>query len=113
MTTTQHRCMYGGCPALATCMPRLYIPGYQLNTFRENEPMTMMLGLHVCDAHFKKLKVSDFLRGERGRELREAANTFWRALHTRPNFDRATIGRVSQRDHDYKRIKDMEKRRVN
>lgn len=112
--TKQHRCRYGrGCTAVATCLPRLYIPCYQLNVHRTIEPMTIMLGLYLCDGCFKKLKARDFLQGERGAGFREAAEVFFSRLHTRPKFQDATIGRVSTRDHDFGRIEDMEARRAN
>lgn len=110
----QHRCRYGkGCTAMATCLPRLYIPCYQINSFRTIEPMTITLGLYLCDDCFKKLKAQDVLQGERGIQLRESATIFFTQSHTRPNFDKAVIGRVATRDHDFGRIEDMEARRAN
>lgn len=110
----QHRCHYGrGCTAIATCLPRLYIPCYQINSFRTIEPMTIMLGLYLCDGCFKKLQARDFLQGERGAVFRESAEVFFAQHHTRPKFSEATVGRVSTRDHDFGRIEDMEARRAN
>lgn len=108
-----HRCRFDStCGMPATCLPRIYVPAFQLNAFREIDPVSMLLvGFYLCEHHFKRLTAKDLLEGERGRPLREGIEQEFKRRGAAPNFDKAVIGRCSPQDHDFGRSEDIEERR--
>lgn len=105
-----HRCRYERCTKAATCLPRLYVPAYKLGRTIEDCSM-LLVGFYLCDDCFKKLTAKEILGGERGQPLRQAIEDHFRKSGGFPNFDKAVIGRVAGRDHDFGRSEDIEERR--
>ncbi len=71
----------------------------------------MLAGLYVCETCFSKLTAKEILAGERGAQMREAIAQHFRQHNAYANFDKAVIGRVSPKDHDFGRSEDLEERK--
>lgn len=108
-------CRYHGCTRPATCMARLYVPPSNFSNNPQADDCSVMLaGLGLCDTCFSKLTARELLQGERGEAIRAAITDHFRQQRAMPNFDKAVIGRVSPRDHDYRRSQILvEKARAN
>ena len=104
-----HQCRYHGCSREATCMPRIYVPPSQFSPNRDAD-LSALMGLPVCDACFKKLTVKELLEGEQGAAVRDQIVAKYAEKRAHPNFDKAVIGRVSRRDHDWYRWEEMNER---
>ena len=109
--TRRHHCRYQNCKREASCLPRLYVPAYQINPSRTLEDCSIMLaGLYLCETCFSKLTAKEILEGERGEAIRESVIEFYKRAGAHPNFDKAVIGRVSPKDHDFGRSEDLEEK---
>ena len=104
-----HQCRYHGCSREATCMPRLYVPPSQFSPDRSQD-VSALMGLPVCDPCFKKLTAKELLEGEQGAAIREQIVQAYAMKRAYPNFDKAVIGRISRRDHDWYRWEEMNER---
>lgn len=98
------------CNRPATCVGRLYVPPSSLSPNAAAEPVTAMLGLPLCDTHFKLLTAEQVLAGERGRQIKEAVELEFRKRNAYPNFAKAVIGRLDGRDADFHRFQEMDER---
>lgn len=107
-----HQCRYHGCSRAATCLPRLYVPAFQLHAHKKIEDCSILLvGFYLCDGCFPKLTAAELLEGERGRAIRDGIEDHFRKQGAHANFGKAVIGRVAGRDHDFGRSEDIEERR--
>lgn len=104
-----HQCRYHGCNLEATCMPRLYVPPSQFSPDRSQD-ISALMGLPLCEAHFSKMTHRELLEGEQGAAVREQIVQAYRRKNGMPNFDKAVIGRISRRDHDWYRWEEMNER---
>ena len=108
--TRRHQCVYAGCKREATCGARLYVPPFRISPRYVEDCSIMLAGLWLCETCFSKLTAKELLSGERGEPLRASVEAFYRRIDTLPNFEKAVIGRVSPRDHDFGRSEDITER---
>lgn len=90
-------------------MPRLYVPPSQFSDDRSKD-VSALMGLPLCEEHFRKITPSELLEGEQGAAVRQQIIDAYRVKKGMPNFDKAVIGRVSRRDHDWFRWEEMNER---
>lgn len=115
MNSKRYPCRWdAGCRSDATCLGRLYVSAHPLSVNDKAEPVTVMLGLPLCDVHFRLLDAKAVLSGERGAQIRAAVELEFRKRNALPDFSRAAIGRISDTDLDFGRFEVMnEKVRAN
>jgi hypothetical protein len=107
----RYQCRWDGtCRQDATCVGRLYVPAHPLSRNRDAKPITAMLGLPLCDTHFALLDVRKVLGGERGQAIRESVEAEFKRRGAMPDFDKASIGRINQTDHDFGRFEILQER---
>lgn len=107
----RHLCRWdGSCRSEATCVMRLYVPPHAMSVDPNAEPLTVMLGLPLCDAHFRRMDARRLLEGERGVELRERIAAEFRRRNAMPDFAKAAIGRIGEREADFGRFETMQER---
>ncbi len=90
-------------------MPRLYVPPSQFSPNREAD-ISALMGLPLCETCFKKITPRELLEGEQGAGVRAQIEAAYRQKGGMPNFDKAVIGRISRRDHDWFRWEEMNER---
>lgn len=98
----QEPCRRHGCRALATCMPRLYVPRHAMSLARGDD-ISSLMDLELCDRHHYMLKAADFLHRE---EVRLMIANECRKQNCMPDFDKAVIGRVPLYDPDFMRMRE-------
>lgn len=104
-------CHYQGCNAMATCLPRLYVPASKLSANLDAEDVSALMGMPLCNAHFPMVTAEQLLADERGgAAIREGIARVFRERNAHPNFDKAVVGRVSSHDEDFKRFLAMQER---
>lgn len=107
----RYKCRWeGACRQDATCVGRLYVPPHKLSLNADTKPVTAMLGLPLCDTHFKLLDVKMILQGERGQAIRDAVEQEFRKRGAMPDFSKASIGRIGETDHDFGRFEILQER---
>lgn len=106
----RYPCRWQGCRQDSTCVARLYVPPHALSVKADAQPVTAMLGITLCDVHFKLFDVKFLLQGERGTMIREAVTAEFRKRGAVPNFDKAAIGRIGDTDMDFGRFEVMNER---
>ena len=83
-----HACRYRGCRLEATCMPRLYVPPSQFSPDRSKD-VSALMGMPLCEAHFKMMTPAELLQGEQGAAIRDQIVKALRGLGY--DIDRITV----------------------
>lgn len=90
-------CSKTGCAAAATCAPKLCVPAQGV-PIDIHQPMTMIIGLPVCAAHFAELKTELFLTQITRRSFETMARAGKRIA---PDFARAFLERIPLNGSEY------------
>lgn len=101
-------CIREGCTAKATVAPRLNVPaqGWPIDMHR---PMTAIVGMPLCEEHFKDVANLEGLKAALGNEIKGGDDlmgliqaTLLAAGKLPPDFDRAWVTRLSINSEEYK-----------
>lgn len=92
-----HRCRLAGCRALATCLPRLFVPSHKLS-YQHQKAIGAIMGLPLCDQHFKLVTPADFLKDA---SIRDSIGRDFEKALALPDFSGAWIGRCERSEKDF------------
>lgn len=98
------KCMGANCSADAVCMPRLYVPAHPMSIVRDQEDVSALMGVKLCDRCFYLLKPGQFLRHD---EVRATFAAEFQKRNGVPNFDKAVIGRIPIYDPDFAKMEEI------
>ena len=94
------RCMEPGCPQLADCLPKLWVPAHPLSPSRFTGVASVM-GLPMCFTHFKRLRVRQLLEGEGGARVRASISEDFRKQRAIPWFEHASLHYVRRAEPEF------------
>lgn len=88
-------------PGKWACKINIPAEGWAINS---HQPLSMMIGLEVCDTHFTEIKIEDFLTDD----LKELAEKVLEGKQP-PDFARAWMSRISINSPEFKKFKSQVK----